>query len=207
MSKKKKDIETKSSQEEILINTKKAHKDFLLEYAPYLIIIFFVVIIRIFVATPVKVNGSSMYPTLRDGDTMLLYKLTKNLRGIKRFDIVVVKTDSGKLIKRVIGLPGDKIRYNVETLDDETKIGTLFINDKEVKEDFITPEVEADTCNGEWSICSESGVVIPEGEFYCMGDNRSNSKDSRMIGTIPKEEILGTTEIILFPFNRIGKAK
>ena len=199
-------IAKREKQDEIEINTKKAQKDIFLEYMPYLIIIFFVVIIRIFIATPVKVNGSSMYPTLYDGDTMLLYKLTKKIHGINRFDIVVINTDSGKLIKRVIGLPGDKIKYETITNEDGKIISNLYVNDKIVLEDFINEEARNATCKTESAICSESGLIVPEDEYFVMGDNRINSKDSRMLGTIPEKEITGTTELILFPFNRIGKA-
>lgn len=201
------DKDTKNIKEdEIVKNTKKAHKDMVLEYMPYIIIIIFVVIIRTFIATPIKVNGSSMSPTLYDGDHMLLYKLTPKTRGIKRFDIVVISTDSGKLIKRVIGLPGEKIKYEI-TKDEEGKdTATLYINGKSIEENFITEEVKNATCGGTPKICTGE-VEIPEGEYYVMGDNRGNSKDSRMIGTIEKERINGTTQIILFPFKRIGKVK
>lgn len=185
--------------------TKKASKDLFLEYMPYLIIIFFVVIIRLFVATPVNVKGSSMSPTLQNGDTMILYKLTKNIRGIKRFDIVVIKTDSGDLIKRVIGLPGDKIKYEVKYVNEE-KTGVLTINGEVVEEKFLTTSKKIGTCETNWTICSEE-ITVPEGEYFVMGDNRDDSKDSRMIGTIPFKDVKGTTELILFPFNRFGKVK
>lgn len=196
---------TLEEKETINKNTKKASKDLFLEYMPYLIIIFFVVIIRLFVATPVNVKGSSMSPTLQNGDTMILYKLTKNIRGIKRFDIVVIKTDSGDLIKRVIGLPGDKIKYEVKYVNEE-KTGVLTINGEVVEEKFLTTSKKIGTCETNWTICSEE-ITVPEGEYFVMGDNRDDSKDSRMIGTIPFKDVKGTTELILFPFNRFGKVK
>ena len=196
---------TLEEKETINKNTKKASKDLFLEYMPYLIIIFFVVIIRLFVATPVNVKGSSMSPTLQNGDTMILYKLTKNIRGIKRFDIVVIKTDSGDLIKRVIGLPGDKIKYEVKYVNEE-KTGVLTINGEVVEEKFLTTSKKIGTCETNWTICSEE-ITVPEGEYFVMGDNRDDSKDSRMIGTIPFIDVKGTTELILFPFNRFGKVK
>lgn len=186
-------------------NTKKASKDLFMEYMPYLIIIFFVVIIRLFIATPVKVKGSSMVPTLENGDTMILYKLTKNIRGIKRFDIVVIKTDSGDLIKRVIGLPGDKIKYEIKYVNEE-KTGILYVNDKIVEEKFLSTSKKIGTCETNWTICNEE-ITVPEGEYFVMGDNRDDSKDSRMIGTVPLKDIKGTTELILFPFDRFGKVK
>lgn len=196
---------TLEEKETINKNTKKASKDLFLEYMPYLIIIFFVVIIRLFVATPVNVKGSSMSPTLQNGDTMILYKLTKNIRGIKRFDIVVIKTDSGDLIKRVIGLPGDKIKYEVKYVNEE-KTGVLTINGEVVEEKFLTTSKKIGTCETNLTICSEE-ITVPEGEYFVMGDNRDDSKDSRMIGTIPFKDVKGTTELILFPFNRFGKVK
>ena len=196
---------TLEEKETINKNTKKASKDLFLEYMPYLIIIFFVVIIRLFVATPVNVKGSSMSPTLQNGDTMILYKLTKNIRGIKRFDIVVIKTDSGDLIKRVIGLPGDKIKYEVKYVNEE-KTGVLTINGEVVEEKFLTTSKKIGTCETNWTICSEE-ITVPKGEYFVMGDNRDDSKDSRMIGTVPLKDIKGTTELILFPFNRFGKVK
>ncbi len=196
-----------NKEEEVETNTKKAHKDMVLEYMPYVIIIIFVVLIRTFIATPIKVNGSSMSPTLYNGDHMLLYKLTPKTRGIKRFDIVVISTDSGKLIKRVIGLPGEKIKYEIIKDEEGKEKATLYINGQAVEENFISEEAKNATCVIDTKICNGEEMQIPENEYYVMGDNRINSKDSRMIGTIEKERINGTTQIVLFPFNRIGKVK
>ncbi len=203
---KKKEIDMESSKEVSTVETKKAQWDLFLGYMPYIIIIFFVVIIRIFIATPVRVNGSSMSPTLKNNDTMLLYKLTKKMRGIRRFDIVVIQTDSGKLIKRVIGLPGEKISYRIEKDDEGNNIGVLYINDKKIEEPFLSEEAKVNTCHDNWDICN-SEITIPNNEYFVMGDNRINSKDSRMINSIDNKDILGTTEIVLFPFNRTGKVK
>lgn len=200
MVKKKEELEEKKLTKEEA--TAKAKKDMFLDIAPYLIIIFFIVIIRLFIATPVSVNGSSMYPTLESGDTMILYKLVKTTRGIKREDIVVIETDSGKLIKRVIGIPGDVITYKKE-IKNEEEIYVLYRNGKKVEEKYIGQEAINKTCNEEWEIC-KTEVKIPEGEYYVLGDNRGNSKDSRMIGTVSINDILGTTEIVIFPFDRIG---
>ena len=201
-----KKVEKQEINEEKNIETKKAEWDLFLGYMPYIIIIFFVVIIRIFIATPVRVNGSSMSPTLKNGDTMILYKLEKKIKGIKRFDIVVIQTDSGKLIKRVIGLPGEKITYRIEKDDKKKEYGVLYVDGKKVAEDFLTDAAKLSTCHEEWEIC-ESEIEVPDGEYFVMGDNRINSKDSRMIGTISDEDILGTTELIIFPLNRMGKTK
>ena len=102
----------KYTQEEIDAATKAAKRGMIQELLPYAIIIIVVVIIRTFIMTPVAVSGDSMYPTLHNNDIMLLYKLRLKTVGINRFDIVVINTGEGKLIKRVIGLPGDTIKYS-----------------------------------------------------------------------------------------------
>lgn len=198
-----KKVVNEEKQEEIEKNTKNAQKDMFMEYMPYLIIIFFVVVIRIFIATPVAVSGSSMYPTLHNKDIMILYKLRKKMKGIERFDIVVIKTDSGRLIKRVIALPGEKINYKIEEDEKGKQKGILYINDKKVKEEFIFEDAKSKTCDFITDICGD-GITVEEGSYYVMGDNRGNSRDSRMIGTIEEDSIVGITNLVIFPFNRMG---
>ena len=199
---KKKVKKVELDEESTEFTTRAAEKDMFLDIAPYLIIIFFIVVIRIFIATPVSVNGTSMFPTLEDGDTMLLYKLAKTTRGIKREDIVVIETGSGKLIKRVIGKPGDRIQYKKEKKDDQ-EIYVLYRNGKKIKEEYLEQEVINQTCLEEWDICKEE-IKLGKEEYYVLGDNRGNSKDSRMLGTIDYDDILGITELVIFPFNRFG---
>lgn len=154
------------------------------ELLPYIIIIIVVIIIRTFIFTPVVVNGPSMMNTLHNGDVMILDKIGMKLSGIKRFDIVVIQTGKTKIIKRVIGLSGETISY---------KNNKLYINGKEVSDNHsneITYDFEE--------------VKIPDGEYYVLGDNRTDSVDSRILGTIPKNEILGHATFIIYPFNRFG---
>lgn len=193
----------REEKERIKKNTRKASFDIFLSYMPYIIIIVFICIIRFFVATPVSVNGSSMYPTLKNDDYMILYKLTKKMRGINRFDIVVINTDSGRIIKRVIGLPGEKIKYEIEKNDNGDEVGALYINGKKVKEDFIDDIAKRNTCNDDWIIC-KGEYIIPEGEYFVMGDNRVNSIDSRVIGTVKDKDIQGIARLRIFPFNKFG---
>lgn len=193
----------REEKERIKKNTRKASFDIFLSYMPYIIIIVFICIIRFFVATPVSVNGSSMYPTLKNDDYMILYKLTKKMRGINRFDIVVINTDSGRIIKRVIGLPGEKIKYEIEKNDDGDEVGVLYINGKKVKEDFIDDIAKRNTCNDDWIIC-KGEYIIPEDEYFVMGDNRVNSIDSRVIGTVKDKDIQGIARLRIFPFNKFG---
>lgn len=183
--------------------TKRAIRDMILDYVPYLIIIAFIIIIRMYIAEPVRVNGSSMDPTLKDGDIMLLYKLKKRTKGVNRFDIVVVKADNTKIIKRVIGLPGETIKYEIITDENNMKSGVLYVDGKRIQEDFITEEAKLSTCYGEYNICEEA-YTIPANHYFVMGDNRLNSKDSRFIGAVSDDIVSGTTEVIIFPFSRFG---
>ena len=166
---------------------KKVNKDILLDNLPYIIIILIIIIIRAFIATPIRVNGDSMDPTLQDGETMILNKLGMKTAGIKRWDIIVIKTDDSYLIKRVIGLPGESIKY---------ENGKLYIAGKEIKDNYSLTKTE-----------DFEETIVGKNEYFVMGDNRFISKDSRKIGTIDKSEILGKTNIIVFPFNRFGLVK
>lgn len=130
-----------------------------------------------------------MVPTLLDGDIMILDKIGYRINGLKRFDIVVIKYNNEKIIKRVIGLPGDYIEY---------KDNILYVNGKEIKEEY-----KRDITNN-FSLKDLGYEKIPENKYLVLGDNRSISKDSRIIGLIDKENIEGYTGIIVFPFKRIG---
>ena len=130
-----------------------------------------------------------MVPTLLDGDIMILDKIGYRINGLKRFDIVVIKYNNEKIIKRVIGLPGDYIEY---------KDNIIYVNGKEIKEEY-----KRDITNN-FSLKDLGYEKIPENKYLVLGDNRSISKDSRIIGLIDKEDIEGYTGIIVFPFKRIG---
>jgi signal peptidase I len=158
----------------------------------YLLIIVAVIVIRVFVITPIEVNGRSMEGTLYDKDIMILNILGYHTGGIKRFDIVVIKYGDEYLIKRVIGLPGEVVEYN------DNK---LYINDKLVKDVVKIGTADFSTEN------IVEGGVIPENKYFVLGDNRGNSSDSRVIGLIDKKDILGKTNLILFPFNHFGIVK
>ena len=155
------------------------------ELLPYIMIVVVVVAIRAFIATPVRVDGASMNPTLEDGEILILKKYD---RSLERFDIVVLDYNGEKLVKRVIGLPGEKIAY---------KDNKLYVDGKRVKEPFeheVTHDFELEE-------------QIPEGYYFVLADNRINSTDSRMIGAISKEQIQGTTNFSIFPFDKFGTVK
>lgn len=153
------------------------------ELLPYIIILIVVLLVRTFIATPIKVNGNSMYKTLDGSEFMILNKLAK----IDRYDIVVVDTKSDELIKRVYGLPGEKI--SIEN-------NTIYINDKKIEDIYAY----GDTSNYE-------SITLGSDEYFILGDNRVVSLDSRTIGPVKKKQVKGTTNFILYPFHRFGKVE
>ena len=160
---------------------------------PYVLIIILVVLIRTFIVTPAQVDGSSMNPTLSDNNLVILNKLDYRLNDIKRFDVVVVDIKTEKIIKRVIGLPGDTVSY---------KNKTLYINGKKVEENFTHTNDTRDFKLGDIGY-----QKIPGDKYFVVGDNRNNSMDSRIIGLVDRAQILGSVSFRFFPFNKIGKVK
>jgi signal peptidase I len=195
------------------------NEPWLVEYArSFFPIVLIVLLLRSFLAEPFRIPSGSMMPTLLVGDFILVNKFTYGIRlpvinkkvlalnEPKRGDIVVFrypKDPSVDYIKRVIGLPGDRVVY------DNKK---LYINDKPVEQvslgryegfgqgqDMTGAEHLQENLNGiEHSILvrndalSAEGVyVIPEGNYFVMGDNRDNSNDSRYWGTVPEENLVG----------------
>lgn len=160
-------------------------KKFIKEIYPYVIIVIVVILIRSFLATPVRVDGDSMKKNLQDGEILVLYRLAK----IERYDIVVLheKDDNDNIIKRVYGLPGETIRI---------AHNKIYINGEAIEDNYAY---------GKTSDYEE--ITLGDDEYFVLGDNRGISKDSRMIGPIKKDNIKGETVFRLFPFNKIGTIK
>lgn len=151
---------------------------------PYIIIFITVILIRTFIATPVIVSGSSMENTLQDGEILLLKKYDHNY---ERGDIIVFDFQDSKLVKRIIGLPGEHIKY---------KDGVLYINDQSYEDEFASITNDYDL--------NYLGIdTIPEGYYFVLGDNRTKSSDSRVIGLISEEAINGTTSFSIWPIGII----
>ena len=162
-------------------------KQILKEYGVFILIIILIIGIRIFICTPINVNGSSMSNTLKDGDIMLLNKIGLRTKKLKRFDIVVVRTSHSYIIKRIIGLPGETISYKNEK---------LYINGKAVEDKYNLNNT------GDFD-----AVKIGKNEYFVMGDNRNVSNDSRVIGPVEKKDIIGKTNFVIFPFKKFGKVE
>ncbi|HLO12339.1 MAG TPA: signal peptidase I [Pseudoneobacillus sp.] len=152
-------------------------------------------VIRYFFFAPIVVDGLSMMPTLHNGDRMIVNKLNYKIGEPKRFDIIVFHAPENKdYIKRIIGLPGDRVEY---------KDDTLYINGKPYKEPYLD-EYKKQVIDGPltdpFTLEEKIGrKTVPEGQLFVMGDNRRFSKDSRHIGTVPMEKVLGRTSIVYWP--------
>ena len=97
------------------MNRKRVEK-ILKEAIPYVIVVIVVILIRTFIITPAVVDGDSMLPNLKNNNVIILNKLDYKLNEIKRFDVVVVNYNGQKLIKRIVGMPGEHIEYKDEIL-------------------------------------------------------------------------------------------
>ena len=163
-------------------------KKYIKELIPYIVILVVVVLIRTFLVTPVIVSGESMIPTLKDGNLMILNKRAK----LKRFDIVVIDTGKEEIIKRIIGMPGETI---------SCEDGVWYIDGVKQEDDYST-----EYCTSSRETKFEK-VELEDDEYFCMGDNRMNSKDSRYYGPFTRKQIKGRVRIRLFPFNKFGKVE
>ena len=161
---------------------------FIKEIFPYIVILLVVLLIRSFLVTPIKVNGQSMYDTLTGDEIMLLFKVG----DINRYDMVVADliVDGKKddtLIKRVYGLPGETIKC---------ENGIIYVNDRKIEDPYATNETS-----------DFEAVTLGDDEYFLLGDNRSISLDSRIIGPVHRKDIEGHTNFVIWPFSKFGVVK
>lgn len=188
-----------------LMEQAKKQKNELWEWSKALLIAFGIAaIIRFFLFTPIVVDGQSMMPTLENGDRMVVNKIGYMVGEPDRFDIVVFHAPEEKnYIKRVIGLPGDHVEYR----DDQ-----LYINGEEIEETYLSQyksEISEGTLTDDFILEDSTAQVkiIPEGQIFVMGDNRRYSKDSRHIGLVAIDEVIGNTNLVFWPLKEIGFVK
>lgn len=189
-----------------------------------------VILIRFFVAELRWIPSGSMRPTLIEGDRIVVEKLSKYPNILKnhsfentpkRGDIMIfyppfVKLETSPIavfkrltgffckdtafIKRVIGLPGEKLEIK------KNQLGAykVYINDKPLEEDYIMSEYDFHECKSEMH-CGP--LIIPENQYFMMGDNRGNSMDSRFWGTLSKERFIGRAVFVFWPPSRMKVLK
>jgi signal peptidase I len=164
----------------------------LAEYGVILLVAFVVVFgfLRPFVVKAFWIPSESMVPTLEVGDRVLANKFIYRFTEPEKGDIVVFDSvdeeDDQTLIKRVVGVAGDRI---------EVQGGVLFVNGEEQEEPYLNEEVPFEGSYGP--------TEVPEGHVFVMGDNRGNSADSRVFGPLPLENLKGEAFMVFWPVSKI----
>ena len=149
----------------------------------------------VFIYQPVKVEGTSMMPGLSDQERIFINKFTYRfgLGSIERGDTVVFESPpdrSKSYIKRVIGIPGDRVRI---------ERGQVYVNDRPLEEDYVEPDYRDDG--------RMSQIVVGADEYFVLGDHRNSSSDSRVWGNVPRKNIYGKAVFCYWPLSKIGRLK
>jgi signal peptidase I len=148
------------------------------------------VFIIMFLYQPVRVEGTSMLPALEDQDRLFINKMAYRVGDIHRGDVVVFEyphDHTKSYIKRVIGLPGDRIQI---------QSGHVYVNDKRLTEKYVPPQY--------FDTRSQTLLTVPANEYYVMGDHRSISSDSRDFGPVERPLIYGRAAFVYWPFDQAG---
>lgn len=148
------------------------------------------VFIILFLYQPVRVEGTSMLPQLQDQDRLFINKFAYEVGEIHRGDVVVFRyprDETKSYIKRVIALPGDDLRIDH---------GVVWVNGKRLQENYVPPWYRDDR--------SQPEMVLPEGEYFMMGDHRSISSDSRDFGPVARKLIYGRAAFVYWPVDQAG---
>jgi signal peptidase I len=151
-------------------------------------------VIKTFLFQAFYIPSPSMTPTLAVNDRVLVNKLSYRLHDINRGDIVVFERPPSEegilgikdLIKRVVGLPGETV---------ESKDGIVYVDDEPLTEDYLPPGTMTEGLER---------TTIPEGTVFVMGDNRANSKDSRVFGPVSQESVVGRAFVRVWPMGSFG---
>ena len=153
------------------------------------------VLLVVFVIEKSSVEGVSMDPTLQDHDVILVEKISRYFRAVERGDIVVLDTQRFRqvdihndIIKRVIGLPGETVSFSE---------GKVYINDVLLDETYLSDNIPT-------LDIGVQPIKLRENEYFCMGDNRSSSLDSRSLGAFSGDDIKGRAVLRIFPIEDFG---
>lgn len=147
-----------------------------------------VFVIRTFLIQPFLVNGASMEPNFFHGNYLLVDEITYRFREPSYGETIVFRSPQNRsifFIKRIIGLPGDKIII---------ENNEIFINDKQLREEYLSLNIKT---------AGSIDVKLGEDEYFVLGDNRYNSFDSRNWGSLKRDGIVGLVRLRLFPLTQI----
>lgn len=153
-------------------------------------------LVKTFLVQAFRIPSESMVPTLEQGDRVLVNKLSYRLHDIHRGDVVVFTRppelqggpgEPDDLIKRVIGLPGDTL---------VARDGSMYVNGRKLEEPYLPA--------GTSTTNLDQPVKVPEGQIFVMGDNRTNSQDSRFFGPVPQSTVVGRAFLVMWPPGRLS---
>ncbi len=168
----------------------------ILEVVVFAVAIF--LFIYLLILRPHKIKGASMQPNYPDGEYLLTEKVSYYLHEPQRGDVIVFKppvSEEDEFIKRIIGLPGDK----VSVLNGKVYVNGKILPEKYLDENLIT--------SGGSFLAENTTVTVPGGEYFVLGDNRPHSSDSRAWGFITKNKISGRAWLIYWPPPSVGFVK
>ncbi|MGL5541343.1 MAG: signal peptidase I [Erysipelotrichaceae bacterium] len=156
-----------------------------------------VFLITNFLFKPIRVDGESMYPTLKNNQAGIANVLSVKLNHIERFDVVIAHepTSNHFWVKRLIGLPNETIEYR----DD-----VLYINGAKVEEPFLNSSYVQDYQTKGVFTEDFGPIQLQEDEYFLMGDNRPESSDSRYRGPFHKKDIIAKDVFVVYPLEEIG---
>ena len=159
-------------------------------------------VVKVFLLQAFYIPSLSMSPTLRVGDRVLVNKLRYRLHDVNRGDVIVFERPASEtsstipdLIKRVVGLPGESISF----ID-----GAVYVDGKRLDESYLSDGTVTSSANAPNKCTAEAPCVVPSGQVWVMGDNRSDSKDSRYFGSIDESTIVGRAFVTVWPLGRFG---
>lgn len=177
---------------------KKELLEWIISIAVAFVILF---IVGKFIVTPYKIKGESMDPTLKDGERVAVNIIGYKTGGLEKGNVVVFHANKNDdYVKRVIGVPGDKVEY---------KNDTLYVNGKKQDEPYLNYNLkhkQGDYITGTFQVkdlpnANPKSNVIPKGKYLVLGDNREVSKDSRAFGLIDEDQIVGKVSFRFWPFS------
>ena len=153
-------------------------------------------VIVTFLGQPTVVSGTSMIPTLQDGDNLITDKISYRFRDPERYDIIVLRVESQheNFIKRVIGLPGETVQIVG---------GRVYINGELLESDVYGNELMISAGR------ASQPITLGENEYFVLGDNRNGSADSRLeeVGNVDKSRIIGRAFVRIWPLSQFGLLK
>lgn len=159
-------------------------------------------IVKVFLLQAFYIPSLSMYPTLHEGDRVLVNKLSYKLHDVNRGDVIVFERPASEtssnipdLIKRVVGLPGESVSFDN---------GSVYINGVRLDESYLPDGTVTSSANAPNKCTPQAPCIVPEGQVWVMGDNRSDSKDSRYFGAIDESSIVGRAFVTVWPLGRFG---